>query len=63
MQAHMWIAWAKPDAGSTSSQPTLPSEGPSLQTPGSEDRHFLPGQGLAFLAHIAETQTNASRPG
>ncbi|CAL5225980.1 g8782 [Coccomyxa viridis] len=44
-QAHMRIALAKPDAGSTSSQPTLASECPSRQTPRCEDRQYLPGQG------------------
>ncbi|CAL5226111.1 g9158 [Coccomyxa viridis] len=44
-QAHMRIAWAKPDAGSTSSQPTLASECPSRQTPRCEDRQYLLGQG------------------
>ena len=50
----MRIALAKSDAGSTSSQPTLASECPSRQTPRCEDRQYLPGQGLAPLAHIAE---------
>ncbi|CAK0748509.1 hypothetical protein CVIRNUC_001838 [Coccomyxa viridis] len=63
--AHMRIAWAKPDAGSTSPQPTLASECSSRQTPRCEDRQYLPGQGsrMDSINTYSDQSTISTQPG